>query len=260
MEKAIGIKDLLIQLITLIIAFRNRRTFEENLLVFSNLDLYPFDRTANRTNCVRFVFMIAGNCSKTLCQSIADNHIDTDGMDKFLHFGTYCGTGRGKDVRMFETQLFTHQTQHRLVVQTVAKRQGKWRAPSMTQVVYVVLTANTEGMIEKTLLHTSRMVDTVFHCNIDFLPEARHCRHTGGMSLTHRLLNLTRIGVDNKLRPLGECQVGPSALEDMRERQEADYPIALTHRDTLVISHKGRGILPIRKHHTLAFSRGAAGV
>ena len=56
------------------------------------------------------------------------------------------------------------------------------------------------------------------HSHIDFFPEARYARHTGGVSLAHGLLHFHRISVHNQAGTFGEAEYFPSFLKNMSER------------------------------------------
>ena len=59
--------------------------------------------------------MVTADGSQALCQSIAHNHVDTDGMNELLHLRVDGGTCRGEEMRMSKTQLLTHEREDGLV-------------------------------------------------------------------------------------------------------------------------------------------------
>lgn len=72
------------------------------------------------------------------------------------------------------------------------------------------------------------------------------------MSLTHRLLYLLGIGVDDNLGAFSETQKHPSALKDMSYRQKVHYAVFLGYVYHLIISPQCCMKLPVSKHNALA--------
>ena len=80
------------------------------------------------------------------------------------------------------------------------------------------------------------------------------------MCLTHGLLDLLRIGVQDELRTFGQAKIGPSALEDVGKRQEAHHAILLTDWHTLVVGNHGRIVLAVCQDDALRVACRATGI
>ena len=115
-------------------------------------------------------------------------------------------------------------------------------------------------MVEEFLLEGRGIVHLRLHCDIYLLPEARHTAHTGRMHLSHTLLNLVRISIDEEACALAQTEISPSTLEDVGERKEVDDTILLRDRHTLIVGLQGCMILSVGEHHALAVAGGTAGI
>ena len=123
-----------------------------------------------------------------------------------------------------------------------------------------MLAPDSQGMLEELTLDGTGMLDLVHHPHIHLLPEAGDTRHTGGMRLTHRLLHLLRMGVDDHRRAFRQGEYRPATLKDMRIRQEIHHTVVLIDRHTLVVCLKGGMEHPVGKDDTLGVARGATGI
>jgi len=115
-------------------------------------------------------------------------------------------------------------------------------------------------MVEEFPLYGIGMVNLVHDSHVDFLPEARYCRHTGRVGLTHGLLYLQRICVDNHSGTLGQAENSPAALEDMRVGQEVHHTVFLGNGYASAIGVKGCMELTVGQDDTLGVARSATGV
>ena len=255
MEEAIGIEGLLVELRPVVIAFRDRRAFQEDFVVLTNLDLYTVDRASTRAYCERLTFVITRHCGKALRQAVTDNHADTDAMDKLFHLRGYIGSCCREDIRMLQANLLAHKTEHRLVGKFIFQTQRQWRALTFGEIIDVIFFTYFPRTVEDLLLGNTGAINLCLYSLIHFLPETRHTRHTGRMRLTHRILDLMRIDVDDKRRTLRETEVSPASLEDMREGEEVDDAILIRHRHTSIVGLEGGGILTIGEHHTFRLAR-----
>ena len=69
--------------------------------------------------------MVARDGGQTLRQTIAHNHIYTDGMDKFLHFGVHCRTSCGEEMGILKPQFLTHQREDGPVEHLILEMEGQ---------------------------------------------------------------------------------------------------------------------------------------
>ena len=130
----------------------------------------------------------------------------------------------------------------------------------MTQIVDIMLFAYGQSMQEQLALHRAGIVHSFLHPGVNLLPKSWNRRHTRGMCLAHRLLNLSRIGIDDELCTLRKREIRPRSLEDMGERQKADHPICFAHVHAFVVGLQGSVILTVSEHYPFAIACGAAGV
>ena len=94
-------------------------------------------------------------------------------------------------------------------------------------------------MFEESALHGAGMVNLIHDTHIDLFPEAGDGRHTGGMCLAHRLLDILWMGVDNHGGSLRHSQDGPATFEDVRVGQEVHDAVVLVDRHTLAVGFEG---------------------
>ena len=80
------------------------------------------------------------------------------------------------------------------------------------------------------------------------------------MRLAHRLLDFSRIRVQNELRAHREAQVGPAALENVGHRQERHHAVFLRHGHALAVGRHRGVILAVGQNDALRVARGAARV
>ena len=132
----------------------------------------------------------------------------------------------------------------------------EWRTLAATQVFNIVFLADSQGAFKQFPLHTASILYLRLDSHIHLLPETWNRRHTGRMRLSHRLLNLSRIGVDDELCTFRQRQISPSAFEDMGERQEVDDAVVLSYWHILVVGDHRCMILSVGKHHTLRVACG----
>ena len=71
--------------------------------------------------------MVAADGCQTFCQTVAHNHVDTYGVNKFLHIGTDGSTCRGEEVGVLQSQLLANQREDGAVEQLVFQMQGNRR-------------------------------------------------------------------------------------------------------------------------------------
>ena len=136
----------------------------------------------------------------------------------------------------------------------------QWWALSAAQIINIVSSTNSQSMLKQAPLQWRCSLHAFFYARIHLLPEPRNRRHARGMRLPHRVLYLVRIGVDDDVCTLRECQVGPSTLKNVRVWQETNYPVFLANGHTFVISFQCGMVLAVSKHHTLTIARCSAGV
>ena len=72
------------------------------------------------------------------------------------------------------------------------------------------------------------------------------------MRLTHGLLDAMRIGIDDDRGTFSERKRHPSALEDMRYREESDDSVVLSEVHALVVRLQSSMILAVSEHDALA--------
>ena len=123
-----------------------------------------------------------------------------------------------------------------------------------------MLATDGKGVHEQLTLHATGVFYLVHDAHIHFLPEAGHAGHTRRVRLTHRLLHLLRVGVDNHRGTLRQRQDGPAALENMGIGQEVHHTVVLIDRHALAISLKGGMELRMRQDDTLGVTCGTAGI
>ena len=102
MEEAVGIEGPLVELRPVVIAFRDRRTFQENLVILTYLNLYTVDGATAGSYRERLVLIIARHRGKTLCQAVTNNHEDADAVNELFHLLRELSSGCREDVRMLQ--------------------------------------------------------------------------------------------------------------------------------------------------------------
>ena len=115
-------------------------------------------------------------------------------------------------------------------------------------------------MVEELLLDRTGIIHLSLHGNIHLLPETRHTTHTGRMHLSHTLLNLLRIGVDDELGTLAQAEICPSSLKDMGEWKEIYDTILFGNWHALIVGLQCGCILTIGQHHALAVAGSSTGI
>ena len=260
LEVSVGSEGLLGEVLTVVIASGNRRTLEQNLFVLANLDVDAFDGNTHTAYCPGLAQVVTADRCQRLRETIAYYHVDTDRMNELLHMRADGSACRGEEMGILQTKLLTYQREYGAVQHLVFQVQGQGRTLAAAEVFDVVFAAYRQGMFEELALHTAGMFDFVHDTHVDLLPEARHGRHTGGMCLTHGLLNLLRIGVDNHRSTLSQCQYGPSTLKDMGIGQEVHDTVLLAYRYAFVICLKGSMKLSVRQDDAFRVASGTAGI
>ena len=260
MEIPIGIESLGIGIVALVIALGDGRALEQHLVVFTDFHLHAVNGPSHRTDGTRLVLAVARHRSQTLREAVARYHPDTHREHKLLYLGRHCRSCCGEDIGMVEAYLLTHHAQDGTVYQLILQGQGQRGALAADQAVYIVAFAHGQRMGKEALFHRTRPFYLVFHGHIHLFPETGNRRHTRGMGLTHRLLYLLRIGIDDELGTHRHTQIRPTTLEDMGEGQEVDDPVVFAHIHAFAVGHKRCTILSIGQHHALALARSAAGV
>ena len=172
-------------------------------------------------------------------------------MDKFLHMWRDSGASCGEEVGIFQSQFFAHEREDGLVQHLILQMQSHWRTLAVGQIFDVVLAAYRESMIEQLTLHNAARLNLLLHAHIDLLPETGHGTHTGGMLLTHGLLHLQRVSVDNQTCANGDTQDLPSLLKNVSEGQEVHHAVFRSHRHTFAVGLHCCMILPVGQNHTL---------
>ena len=185
MEISVFGEGLCVEMVSLVVSLCDCRTFEENLAVLANLDVDAFYRAAYRAYGERLVAMVAGNGSKALCESVADNHINADGMDEYLHFRRYGSTGGREDVRLEKAELLTDKREYGLVCYLVFQGKSDWRAFAVCTIFYVVAGTKVESSEKEFSLERRDLIHLFLYAGIYLFPESWNGRHTGRVGLTH---------------------------------------------------------------------------
>ena len=115
-------------------------------------------------------------------------------------------------------------------------------------------------MVEELLLDRTGFIHLSLHGDIHLLPETWHAAHTGRMHLSHTLLNLLRIGVDDELGTSTQTEICPSTLKDMGEWKEVDDTVLAGDSHTLLVCLQGSIILTVGQHHALAVAGSSTGI
>jgi len=115
-------------------------------------------------------------------------------------------------------------------------------------------------MIEEFLLERTGIIHLSLHGDINLLPETWHTTHTGRMHLTHTLLNLMRVSIDDELGTLAQAEIRPSTLKDMSEWKEINDTILFGNRHALIVCLQCSIILTVFQHHALTVSRCTTGI
>ena len=58
---------------------------------------------SHATHSVRLTQMVTADGSQRLRQTVANYHINTDGMDEFFNKGTYCSTCRREEMSILKS-------------------------------------------------------------------------------------------------------------------------------------------------------------
>ena len=170
------------------------------------------------------------------------------------------GACRGEEMGILQAQLLAYQREDGLVEQLVLQMQRQGRLLAGGQVFYVMTAAYLLRMAEQLTLHATAGLDLLLHTLIYLLPETGYTRHTSGMLLAHRLLNLLRIGVHNQSGTNGDAQQGPATLKDMCEGQEVHHAVVLVHRHILMVGLHSRMELSHAQNNALRVACGTASI
>ena len=181
-------------------------------------------------------------------------------MYERLHFRTYIRTSRREDIRIIQAQLLAYDAQNGLVDNLILQLQSQRRALAVGYILDIALLTHCQSMVEELLLDRTGIIHLSLHCDIHLLPETRHTTHTGRMHLSHTLLNLLRIGVDDELGTLAQAEICPSTLKDMGEWKEIYDTILFGNRNALIVCLQSSIILAIGQHHALAISSCSTGI
>ena len=131
---------------------------------------------------------------------------------------------------------------------------------ALAEILDVMTAAYAECMQEQFALHSTGVLYLVHHTHIDLFPETGNGRHTGRMCVTHRLLYLLRMRVDNHACSGIHTQNGPATFKDMRIRQEVHDAVVFVDRHTLAVGHYGGVELSMRQDDTFRVARCTAGI
>ena len=260
MEETFLVKRICICRITMVVALGNSRTFQQDLIVFTYLNLNIRDRTTYGTNGEFLIQMNTGNRSKTFGQAITYHHSDTNRKDEFLNFRTHVSTSSRENIRILQAQLLAHHAQDSLIDYLIFKFKCQRRTLTIGKIFHITLAANSQSVIKQFLLERRSLIHLSLHSNIHFLPESRHTTHTSRMNLSHAFLYLMRVSVDKKSCAFTQAEVRPCTFKDMCERQKVDDTILVCNRDTLIIRLNSSIILSVCKHHSLAITSSTTGI
>ena len=204
--------------------------------------------------------MVTADGSKTLCQTVAHNHVDTYCMNELLHLRIHRCTCSGEEVRILQSEFLANQREHRLVQHLILQMQTQRRTLALREIVDIMALSDAQSMLEKFTLGCIGLLDLLLNTHEHFLPETRYTRHTSGMSLTHRLLHLQRIGIDYQSRSFCQTKDLPSFLKDMGKGQEIQHTVTLSHGHTLIIGLHGSMILSTSQDNALRIARSTTGI
>ena len=112
-------------------------------------------------------------------------------------------------------------------------------------------TTDIVSMHKEFALNGTGVFYLVHHTHVDLLPETGNSRHTRRMGVTHGLLYLLRMCIDNHAGSGIETKNGPSTLEDVGIGQEIHDAVVLVYRHTLVVSHHGSMELSVSQDDAL---------
>ena len=115
--------------------------------------------------------MVAADGSQTLRQAIAHHHINTNRMNKFLHFGIDCCACRREEMSPFQTQFLSYQREHRLIQHLVFQMKSQRRALTLRQIVDIMTLTHTQRMQEQLTLRSIGLLYLLQHTHIHLLPE-----------------------------------------------------------------------------------------
>ena len=92
---------------------------------------------------------------------------------------------RREEMGILQAQLLTYQREDGTVQHLVFQMQGNRRFLAQAEIFDVMLMTYAQRMLKEFTLHGAGMLYLVHDAHVDLLPEAGHCRHTGGMCLAH---------------------------------------------------------------------------
>ena len=201
--------------------------------------------------------MVAGDGGKTLGQSVANDHVESDAVYERLHFWRYHSTRRWEDVGIVQAQLLAHHGEDGILHHIIFESQRQRRVLSTRLTFYIVLVADIDGRLYHHLLCYRSLVYLSEYGSVDLLPEARHGTHARGACLLHRLQHLVRIGIDDNGSAHRERQIVPTTFEDVGYGQERHHAVLLPYGHALRIRLQRGSILAAGEHHALRLTRSA---
>ena len=104
------------------------------------------------------------------------------------------------------------------------------------------------------------LVNLFLNTHINFLPETGNGRHTGGVRITHGLLYILRMGINDHTCSGIQTQNGPTTFEYMRVGQEIHNTVILVYRHALGIGHNSGIELSVRKDNALRIACRTTGI
>ena len=155
----------------------------------------------------------------------------------------------------------THLREHLRVEEAVLSLDDSGSLATHAGIFQVADIANLQSAVHEGFLNESHLGNVLLNCGIDLLPESRYAAHDGGSHLLDSLLNEFRVLVDIHADTLGDSEVGPCTLKDVRQRQEAERNVVLRVVVEASLVHCNSCIeVVVGKNHTLGHTRGARSV
>ena len=155
----------------------------------------------------------------------------------------------------------THLREHLRVEEAVLSLDDSGSLAAQADVFQVADIANLQSAVHEGFLNESHLGNVLLNGGIDLLPESRYAAHDGGSHLLDSLLNEFRVLVDIHADTLGDSEVGPCTLKDVRQRQEAERNVVLRVVVEATLVHCNSCIeVVVGKNHTLGHTRGTRSV
>ena len=89
-----------------------------------------------------------------------------------------------------QAQHLQQQGYHRLLIEEILHLQGQGGLNAPHPIVYIVLLAYTQGILQHLALYRAAGIYLLLHAGIHLLPETGNRTHTGRMNLAQTLQNL----------------------------------------------------------------------